>query len=163
MDRDLAAEIHTHLLDAANALRRAERAGQKLKSMNERGTFIELLADVIVPLHFKLLRALYREHPDLEPPREKPQIDSTLRWEEVSLPPSMTEADIDAMIFKLLKPRLQKMAKVVGDAFMRFQELAMPVSPEIIAARIIALAEAGRVEGAGDLRMWRHSEVRLLP
>ena len=24
-----------------------------------------------------------------------------------------------------------------------------------------ALAEAGRIEGAGDLRMWRHSEVRL--
>ena len=38
---------------------------------------------------------------------------------------------------------------------------AKPVSFEIIAARIIALAEAGRIEGAGDLRMWRHSEVRL--
>ena len=79
------------------------------------------------------------------------------------MPPSMTEAEIDAMIFKLLKPRLQKMAKVVGEAFMCFEELAMPLSPEIIAARVIALAEAGRIEGAGDLRMWRHSEVRLWP
>ena len=25
------------------------------------------------------------------------------------------------------------------------------------------LAEAGRIEGAGDLRMWGHSEVRLRP
>ena len=46
---------------------------------------------------------------------------------------------------------------------MRYQELAMPISAEIIGARIVALAEAGRIEGAGDLRMWRHSEVRLRP
>jgi hypothetical protein len=44
---------------------------------------------------------------------------------------------------------------------MRFQAQSIPVSDEIIAARIIALAETGRIEGAGDLRKWRHSEVRL--
>jgi hypothetical protein len=33
---------------------------------------------------------------------------------------------------------------------------------EMLAARIQALAEAGSIESAGDLRAWRHSEVRLL-
>ena len=37
------------------------------------------------------------------------------------------------------------------------------VSAEIIGARILALAEAGRIDGAGDLQRWMHSEVKLLP
>jgi hypothetical protein len=45
----------------------------------------------------------------------------------------------------------------------RCTALEAPNRFEIIAARIVALAEAGRIEGAGDLRMWRHSEVRLRP
>jgi hypothetical protein len=65
------------------------------------------------------------------------------------------------VIFELLKPRLQKMARIVGDTFIRFEARSIPISPEIIAARIIALEEADRIEGAGDLRMWRYSEVRL--
>jgi len=117
---------------------------------------------VTTPLHFDLLQTLYREHPDLEPPREEePYIDSTLRWEDVSLPPGITEAEIDAMIFELLKPRRQKMAKIVGNAFMRFKERSTQVSAEIIAARIIALEEADRIEGVGDLRKRRYSEIRL--
>jgi hypothetical protein len=160
MDRSQAVEIKKHLRDAARAFDRATGAIFNLDKA-EREKYAETLFDVRKAIHFRLLPTLYAEHPDLEPPPERPRIDSKLRWKDVSLPVSVTEADIDAMIFKLLKPRLQKMAKVVGDAFMRFQELAIPVSPEIIAARIIALAEAGRVEGAGDLRKWRHSEVRL--
>jgi hypothetical protein len=31
----------------------------------------------------------------------------------------------------------------------------------VLAARLQALAEAGSIECAGDLRAWRHSEVRL--
>jgi hypothetical protein len=31
----------------------------------------------------------------------------------------------------------------------------------MFAARILALADAGRIESQGDLRKWRHSEVRL--
>jgi hypothetical protein len=55
------------------------------------------------------------------------------------------------------------MAKIVGEVCMRCEAQLNPIDAEIIAARIIALAEAGRIEGAGDLRMWRHSEVRLPP
>jgi len=161
MNRDLAEKIHEHLLDADHALKRAEWAGDDITDGDERRTFIELLSDVRTSLHFDLLQTLYREHPDLEPPREEAEISSTLRWEEASLPPGLTEADIDAMIFSLLKPRRQKMARIVGDTFMRFEARSIPISIEIIAARIIALEEAGRIEGYGDLRKWRFSELRL--
>jgi hypothetical protein len=32
---------------------------------------------------------------------------------------------------------------------------------KLVGVRIRALAEAGRLEGEGDLRKWRYSEVRL--
>ena len=35
------------------------------------------------------------------------------------------------------------------------------VAAEMLGARIRALAESDRIEGAGDLRKWRYSEVRL--
>jgi hypothetical protein len=113
-------------------------------------------------LIFRLKSTLYREHPDLEPP-DPPQITSTLRWQDVSLPHPISEAYLDALIFAELKPRLLKMARIVGNVCLRCEAQLNPVDAEIIAARIIALAEAGRIEGAGDLRMWRHSEVRLRP
>jgi len=129
----------------------------------EREPFAEMLFDVYHTLHFKLLPTLYHQHPELKPPPEPPSISSPLRWKDVSLPDSISEAYLDALIFATLKPRLQKMAKIIGVVFMRCQEQLNPIDSEIIAARIIALAEAGRIEGAGDLRMWRHSEVRLRP
>ena len=161
MDRDLAAKIHKHLLDADYALKRAEWAGDEITGRDERRAFLELLSDVTTPLYFDLLRTLYRKHPDLEPPREEAEISSTLRWEEASLPPGVTEADIDAAIFEFLKRRRQKMAKVVGDACLRLDSQSKSISAEIIAARIIALEEADRIEGVGDLREWRFSEIRL--
>jgi hypothetical protein len=159
MDRDQAAEIHKHLRDAAAALDRATQAIFKLDT-DERKAFAEVLFDVHDALHFGLLRALYAEHPELRPP-DPPRISSTLRWED--LPDKISAADIDAMIFELLTPRLQKVAMVIAKALKRCEELALPVSAEIFGARIVALAEAGRIEGAGDLRKWRHSEVRLRP
>jgi len=96
-----------------------------------------------------------------KPSDKKPEIDSTLRWEEVSLPPSVSEADLDQIIFSVMASRLLKTARVIGDAAVRCRELGLPIDVEILSARIGALAEAGRIEGAGDLRKWRHSEVRL--
>ena len=161
MDREQAAEVKRHLLNASRAFDRAAVAIYK-QGKAERERFDEMLFEVYHTLHFGLLPTLYREHPELEP-RDPPRISSTLRWEEVSLPDPISEAYLDAVIFAMLKPRLQKMAKVVGDAFVRCEAQMNPIDPEIIAARIIALAEAGRIEGAGDLRKWRHSEVRLPP
>ena len=77
------------------------------------------------------------------------------------MPTSVTKADLDGIIFALLKPRWQKTAMVVILVTKRCQELAMPISDEEIAARLQVLADSDRIEGIGDLRKWRHSEVRL--
>jgi len=41
------------------------------------------------------------------------------------------------------------------------QGLDLPINAEIVGARLGALDESGRIEGAGDHRKWRYSEVRL--
>jgi hypothetical protein len=163
MDRDLATEIHEHLLDACDALWSAERAGQKLKGYDERKAFFELIGSVITPLHFELMPTIYAEHPELRPPDSPSFVSSILRWEDVSLPNSITEADIDSAIFAALRPRLMKVARIIGDVMKSFEARKLRISDEIIGARILALAEAGRIEGAGDLQRWMHSEVRLPP
>jgi hypothetical protein len=50
---------------------------------------------------------------------------------------------------------------VIGLAVQRCKELDVPIGGEAIAARLQALADADRIEGIGDLRKWRHSEMRL--
>jgi Protein of unknown function len=130
----------------------------------DRVKFDDLLKEVVGALHFELLDALYDEHPDLKPPeedREIPVIDSMLRWEEVRLPPRVSEADIDAIIFSVMKPQWRKVAVIVGYARTRCEELGIPISNGAVAARLQALAEANRIEDIDDLRKWRHSEVRL--
>ncbi|MGH6713429.1 MAG: hypothetical protein ACREEK_31305 [Bradyrhizobium sp.] len=92
---------------------------------------------------------------------EPPIISSTLRWEEVSLPASISEADLDQIIFAVMTPRLQKTAMVIHRALERCKELGLPISADILSARLGALAGFDRIEGAGDLRKWRFSEVRL--
>jgi Protein of unknown function len=96
---------------------------------------------------------------DWEAPEDR--ICSTLRWSEVSLPQSVTEADLDALIFPLFVKNWRKVARIVGEAKELCEAQAIPLSMEVIAARIQALAEAGKIESVGNLTMWRHSEVRL--
>ncbi|MDE5456820.1 hypothetical protein GWE18_29135 [Bradyrhizobium sp. CSA112] len=105
---------------------------------------------------------IYKRCPDMRPPsREPSHIISTLRWDEVSLPPSVTVAEIDEHILSCMKPEWRKTAMVVGNTLARSKETGLPVSDQIIAARIEALAEAGCIENQGDVRKWRHSEIRL--
>ena len=44
---------------------------------------------------------------------------------------------------------------------MRGQKEAPGITDEMFAARVQVLVDAGRLESQGDLRKWRHSEVRL--
>ena len=92
---------------------------------------------------------------------EPPVISSTLRWRDVSLPASVSEANLDRIIFSVMTSRLQKTAMVIVKALERCKELDLPIDADILGARLGALAESDRIEGAGDLRKWRHSEVRL--
>jgi Protein of unknown function len=163
MDRDRALQIQKHLLDADSAMERARRVIAGLPKA-ERVKFNELAVEVLAALHLDLLAALYDEHPDLKPPEvddEDPEVDSTLRWNEVRLPPHISEADIDAVIFSVMKPQWRKVAMVVGHTHERCKDLGIAISNEAVAARLQALAEAGHIEDVGDLRMWGYSEVRL--
>jgi hypothetical protein len=92
---------------------------------------------------------------------EPPVISSTLRWEDVSLPASISEADLDQIVFSVMTSRLQKTAMVIVKTLERCKELDLPINAEIVGARLGALDESVRIEGAGDLRKWRYSEVRL--
>jgi len=93
---------------------------------------------------------------------EEERVSSTLRWKDVVLPASVTAADIDALIFtELTDPYWRKVARVVGRALTTCEARSIPLNAEVIAARIQELAETGRLESAGNLTMWRYSEVRL--
>ncbi len=93
--------------------------------------------------------------------QEEPHISSTLRWEDVRLPDSVSVTDLDALIFSVMKEKWQKTAFVIAMASRQPNAHAMSLEYEVIGARIVALADAGQIESAGNLSMWRHSEVRL--
>jgi hypothetical protein len=97
---------------------------------------------------------------------EKPKIDddrvcSTLTWKDVALPLSVSEADLDALIFAETDKCWLKVARIVGHVFQTLETRCIRLPMEIIAARIAKLVEVGRLESQGNLTMWRHSEVRL--
>ena len=163
MNREQAVRIQKHLLDADVALNRARVAIAGL-GKEERLRLDGSLREVVAALQVDLLAPIHEQYPDLEPPaldEEIPTIISDLTWEQVRLPPFLAEADFDGIIFSLLKPRWQKTAMVVILVAKRCQELALPIGGEEIAARLQVLSDSGRIEGIGDLRKWRHSEVRL--
>jgi hypothetical protein len=113
-------------------------------------------------LQFELLRAIYARHPSLRPRGvDRSIIDTVRRWEEIVLPESVSETDLDSIIFSVLSSRWQKTAMIIGKAMKRCETLALPVDLDMLGVRILALAEADRLEGVGDLRKWRFSEVRL--
>ena len=93
---------------------------------------------------------------------DEDHVSSTLRWKDIVLPASVTESDVDKLIFATLKENWRKMALIVGNVFQACKTRSIPLSDEVIAARIQELAEAGRIESQGNLTKWRYSEVRLL-
>jgi hypothetical protein len=161
MDRMQAANIAKHLHDAADAIDQASAVIMTLEQQ-DRAALAVSLGEIVSALHFELLLAVYNRYPDLRPPSdEEPSIDSVLRWENVVLPKSVSEADLDQLIFSALEPNWRKTARVIGNLVIRCKALAWPIDAEMLAAHVQALAEAGRIDSAGDLRTWRHREVRL--
>jgi len=148
------------MLDAADAIDRASKVIFDLDK-EDRAMLAVPLGEIISALHFELLLAVYERYPELRPPTERPVISSVLRWDDIVLPKSVSEADLDSIIFSALNSQWQKTAMIVGKAFKRCQELALPVRAEVVGARVQALAESRRLESQGDLHKWRHSKVRL--
>jgi len=161
MDRTQAAEIQRHMLRAAKAI---NRASEIVFALDEEGRQVlgTPLLEIIDALHFKLLRAVYIRYPELRPPDPgRSRINTARRWKDIVLPESVSETDLDNAIFSALTSRWQKTAMVIGKTLKQCETLALPVDEEVVGVRIRALAEAGRLEGEGDLRKWRYSEVRL--
>jgi hypothetical protein len=130
--------------------------------IDERLALARPLGEIVSAVHFELLQAISEQYPDLRPPtREIPEINTDRRWEEIVLPESVSENDLDRSIFSFLSLRWQKTAMVVGKALTECKRVLLPVSDEVLGARILALVEAGRIESEGDVRKWRFSGVRL--
>ncbi|MBA2399480.1 MAG: hypothetical protein H0V72_12395 [Bradyrhizobium sp.] len=160
MDRIQAVELASHLQAAADAMRRASDVILALEQ-GDRAMLAVPLAEIGSALHFDLLSTVYDRYPDLRPSSDEPLIDSVLRWENVVLPASVSETELDQLILSSLGPHWRKTARVIGDLVIRCKTLVWPINAEMLAARLQALAEAGRIQSAGDLRASRHSEVRL--
>jgi len=160
MTREQAKEIQRHLLSASRALGRAGTAIADISGDDHRA-LKGGLTDVSSRLYFHVLEYINERFPELVVPMEVVPTASVLTWDEVSLPPSITESDLDGLVFSLLKPDWRKMAMILAQSSQRCEELSLPL--EVVAARIRALAEDGRIDHQGDLRRWRASEVRLPP
>jgi hypothetical protein len=156
MDRNEAVAIVRQLEEASLSLNDAVRIAIE---HTQEPQLRRQIAELIVALNFHILPQIYEQHPDLRPPPEKPRISSRLSWDKVRLPPEISEKDIDDALFPLLQRHWQKVAMVLGRASDHFEPLS--ISLEVVAARLRYLADNNRIEGAGDLRKWRHSEVRL--
>jgi hypothetical protein len=161
MNKEQASEIQRHGLEAAAAINKIEEIVLGF-TKEERSHLGSYFGDIYTALQFGILREIYDRFPELRKGHEEPpHVSSFLRWEDASLPTGISEADLDALIFAVLTPRLQKTAMVIAKTSDQCAAHAVPVDPETIGARIIALAELGRIESAGNPAMWRHSEVRL--
>jgi hypothetical protein len=161
MDEATASEIEDHLWDVANALDEAIAAVSHLLPADQTmlTTPLEKLLD---SLHSDVFRLVYEQHPSLEKwPHNPPAISCDLRWKEVTLPESISEADLDAVIFSKLRPRPLKVAKVLTDIWKVFEERGLSIDHEVVSARIRWLADVDRIESFGDVRKWGHSEICL--
>jgi hypothetical protein len=160
MDKMQAKKIRRQLLALERALFKNSTAISELDK-EERQILKAPLLDLLSRLHFEMLEFIYTQHPELRPPPVPPTICSNLRWKDVTLPKSVSVADLDAIIFSILTSRRQKAARVIGRATNHCREHNLPINDEIFGARIEALGKLGRIEHFGDLRLWGHSEVKL--
>ena len=159
MDKKQALELKKRLLALDKAINLVSRAVGPLDE-HERDALGAEIGKLFDIANRRLLPYVYGQHPELKP-SERGVICSTLRWSKVSLPPSVPVDEIDQIIFAVVKPQWQKMAKVITGVLKTFREKALPIdNDEVVAARIVALAEDGHFDGVGDLRMWGHSEIR---
>jgi hypothetical protein len=160
MNKEEAIEIHTYALKAKDALAELEQIVLSLPA-EERASFAQYLGEITLALSFGILPKIYDRLPELRPPQEPSTISSHLEWANVNLPAGTSVADLDAAIFASIKPNWLKTARIITDAASILKSRSMELPYEEIGARIKALADQGRIDSQGNVRMWRHSEVRL--
>jgi hypothetical protein len=163
MRRNGAERLVLHLRDAVDALNRARREASGF-AKEERQQFGGLIREFIEDLEADLLSPIYDQHTDLRPEQEEqetPTVCSDLRWDQVRLSPNTSVKDVDNILFSLLTPYWQKVALVLVKAYDSCNITGRSIDYEIFAARLQDLSDQNKIEGIGDLRMWRFSEVRL--
>ncbi len=161
MDEAQAIEMRDHLLDVDFALQEAIAAVSHLPQADKE-MLTGLLDRLLEGLRCNALRLISDQHPQLGPlSNDPPMIVCDLRWKEVKLPPSVSEADLDAIIFSKLKPRPLKVARILTDVWKVFEERGLSIDHDVVSARIRWLADVDRIESFGDVRKWRHSEIAL--
>lgn len=69
----------------------------------------------------------------------------------------LSDHEIDAMLFAQVGRQWRKVASVIAQAMGPFENW----DEERVALRMRAIVDDGKIETAGDIRMWRFSEVRL--
>lgn len=154
MKREQAVRINDHLLDACRALDQA-RMGIAALGKAERIKLGDWLEEVVAALEDELLQPIYDQYPDLEPPRsdrEPLRYICELTWDEVQLPTSMTEKQLDEIIFSVMKPTWRKTAMAVTYVLDRCKELGLPIEGEVIGARlkVLRIPIASKASGISD-------------
>ena len=129
----------------------------------ERAHFAVPIGDVITALRFGMLGDIYDHFPELRAndKEEEPHVSSFLKWADVTLPKSVTAAELDKIVFSVLKNNWLKTVRIINDTATACKDRLVPIDYEVIGARIQALADEGKIDAQGNLSMWRHSEVRL--
>lgn len=70
--------------------------------------------------------------------------------------------DIDDAILTVAREQWRKVAFIIATVVHACNDQAEEDDYNLVASRIAALVEDGRLESQGDLSNWRHSEVRLV-
>ena len=70
------------------------------------------------------------------------------------------ETRVDQVILGIVRKSWLKVAMVIAQSLDELSLAPTDESCEMVAQRIRALVESGRIEAQGDINHWRHSEVR---
>lgn len=71
-------------------------------------------------------------------------------------------SDIDNAILAVVREQWRKVAFIIATVVHARNDQAVEDDYNLVAARIVALVEQGRLESQGDLSNLRYSEVRLV-
>ena len=69
----------------------------------------------------------------------------------------VSDDELDALLLAQAKGKWQKVAMIIAKAMSGCEAWDEDRASE----RVVALVDAGKLEGAGNVRNWRFSEVRL--
>ncbi|MCC8984402.1 DUF3658 domain-containing protein [Bradyrhizobium acaciae] len=165
MNRKEAIRLSDQLIIANEAMMKARAAIAELGN-EEQLEFDGPLFELLIELQWQVMLPLYDKFPDLLPsalleelPVPAPTSDAS--WSDVKLPRGATTAALDDLLMSLLEPYWQKVALVLGRGIQRCDELGLPFTDRMMAARLRYLWDTGRIEAEGHLRSPAHSQVRL--